>query len=104
MLLLTCLEAIEALRIEFLEANPQYDAGRLFVVANTARMGVKRDISSGFARDWCESRGSIAYFEVEEDASQGLLGPMQHVAQEYLSVSHTPRDTRSFAAEMYGTS
>ena len=30
-------EAIEALRIEFLEANPQYDAGRLLVVANTAR-------------------------------------------------------------------
>ena len=29
-------EAIEALRIEFLEANPQYDAGRLLVVANTA--------------------------------------------------------------------
>ena len=30
-------QAIEALRIEFLEANPQYDAGRLLVVANTAR-------------------------------------------------------------------
>ena len=54
-----------------------------------ARMGIKRDISSGFARDWCESRGSVAYFEVDEEASQGLLGPMQHVAQEYLSVSHS---------------
>ena len=37
-------QAIEALRIEFLEANPQYDAGRLLVVANTART-IDRDLT-----------------------------------------------------------
>ena len=51
-------------------------------------MGIKRDISSGFARDWCESRGSIAYFEVDEEASHGLLEQLRHVAMEYLSSSH----------------
>ena len=59
-----------------------------------ARRGIKRDISSGFARDWCESRGSIAYFEVDEAAAQGLLGPMQHVAQEYLAASHSSSSTQ----------
>ena len=57
-------------------------------------MGIKRDISSGFARDWCESRGSIAYFEVDEETAQGLLGPMQHVAQEYLAASHSSSSTQ----------
>ena len=57
-------------------------------------MGIKRDISSGFARDWCESRGSIAYFEVDEAAAQGLLGPMQPVAQEYLAASHSSSSTQ----------
>ncbi len=37
-------QAIEALRIEFLEANPQYDAGRLLVVANMART-IDRDLT-----------------------------------------------------------
>ena len=78
----------EPARVEFLNANPQYDAGRLVVVANTARSGLKRAISSGFARDWCDRLGSIAYFEVDEEASQGLLEPMKHIATEYMSVSH----------------
>lgn len=81
-------EAIDALRVEFLEANPQYDAGRLVVVGNLSRSGVKRAISSGFARDWCDSLGNIAYFEVDAEASQGLLEPMRYIATEYLSVSH----------------
>ena len=81
-------EAIDALRVDFLEANPQYDAGRLVVVGNLSRSGVKRAISSGFARDWCDSLGNIAYFEVDAEASQGLLEAMRHIATEYLSVAH----------------
>ena len=81
-------DALDALRDDFLEANPQYDAGRLVVVSNVARAGVKRDISSGYARDWCEARGAVAFFEVDEETSQGLLEPMRHIAQEYLSVQH----------------
>ena len=43
-------DAVDAYRLEWLKANPQYDEGRLMVVGNVARAGVKRAISAGFAR------------------------------------------------------
>ena len=60
----------------------------MVVVGNTARSGIKRAVSGGFARDWCDGLGNIAYFEVDEEASHGLLEPLRHVAMEYLSSSH----------------
>ena len=84
--------------MEWLKANPQYDEGRLMVVGNVARAGVKRAISAGFARDYCSAHGSIACFDVDESNPQGIMDPIKHLATEFLfdhpadgAGVHTPR-------------
>ena len=77
-------EALEAKRDAFLRANPQYDARRLAVVSNVARLGVKRAVSYGYAADWCAQRGGISLFEIDSDNPQGILEPLQHLARLYV--------------------
>ena len=91
-------DAVDAYRLEWLKANPQYDEGRLMVVGNVARAGVKRAISAGFARDYCSAHGSIACFDVDESNPQGIMDPIKHLATEFLFDHpadgvgvHTPR-------------
>ena len=90
-------DAVDAYRLR-LKANPQYDEGRLMVVGNVARAGVKRAISAGFARDYCSAHGSIACFDVDESNPQGIMDPIKHLATEFLFDHpvdgvgvHTPR-------------
>lgn len=87
-------EDVEALRAGFMAAHPHADpASCMCLVANTARIGVKKAISAGFAIEWCRQHGDIPYFEVDADAPQGILEPVRFLADEYLTEHPpTPRD------------
>lgn len=78
-------EALEPLLQGFLRAHPRCNpATQICLVSNIARLGVKRAVSPGFAVEWCRKHGGIAFFEVDAEAPQGILVPLEHLADEYL--------------------
>jgi len=77
-------EAVGAYRDAFLEANPQYDDGRVLLLSNVARLGVKRAVSAGFAGEWTARHSPMTFFELTEDNPQGILDPLRYAATEYL--------------------
>ena len=59
-------EAVTPLFEAYVAANPNLDvAAHVCLVSNVARLGVKRAVSSGFALEWCQQHGGMAFFEVD---------------------------------------
>ena len=83
--------ALDGLLDAFLAANAGLDAAaNTCLVANVARLGVKRAVSSGYALEWCRRRGGIPFFEIEAEAPQGILEPLQHLADEAFTRQQRP--------------
>ena len=80
--------ALQPLYEAFRRANPRADpATQLCLVANEARVGMKHAVSPGYALEWCERHGDMAYFEVHPEAPQGILEPLRHLVDEHLTSS-----------------
>ena len=78
-------EALEPLLEAFVKAHPRLDiATHVCLVSNIARLGVKRAVSPGYAIEWCRKKGGFPYFDVEAEAPQGILDPLQTLADEYM--------------------
>ena len=80
-------EALEPIRDAFVAAHAGASRTRpaLGVVANVARMGVGRAVSTGYALEWCMRSGDLPYFEVDADEPQGILPPIRHLVDEILT-------------------
>jgi Ca2+-binding EF-hand superfamily protein len=83
-------EAVSPLLDAFVAANPGLDVpAHVCLVSNMARLGVKPAVTPGFALEWCQRHGGIPFFEVDAEAPQGILEPLQHIADEYLTANPT---------------
>lgn len=91
-------EAVTPLFEAYVAANPNLDvAAHVCLVSNVARLGVKRAVSSGFALEWCQQHGGMAFFEVDPEVPQGILEPLHHLADEYLTANPLTRSVFSMA-------
>ena len=80
--------ALTPLYDAFIAKHPGLDpAAHICLVSNTARLGVKRAVSAGYATSWCRQRGGIPFFEVGAESPQGILEPLHHIADEYFTTN-----------------
>lgn len=94
--------ALSALYNAFVACHPGLDvAAHICVVSNMARLGVKRAVSAGYALEWCRQHGGLPLFEVGAESPQGILEPLHHIADTFLTASQILQEKPTPAVEVH---